>query len=80
MLNEQTVQKLYHMKLNGMAEAFKEQLLQPDLAELSFEERFAFLVDRQWTWKEDRRMRRLISQAKLKINASIEDIDFRTSP
>jgi DNA replication protein DnaC len=77
MLNEQTIEKLYHMKLNGMAEAFKEQLLQPDLAELSFEERFAFLVERHWTWKEDRRMRRLLSQAKLKINACIEDIDFR---
>jgi DNA replication protein DnaC len=78
MLNEQTIEKLYHMKLNGMAEAFKEQTLQPDLAELSFEERFAFLVDRQWTWKEDRRMKRLLSQAKLKINACIEDVDFRT--
>jgi DNA replication protein DnaC len=78
MLNEQTIEKLYHMKLNGMAEAFKEQTLQPDLAELSFEERFAFLVDRQWTWKEERRMKRLLSQAKLKINACIEDVDFRT--
>jgi len=77
MLNEQTIEKLYHMKLNGMAEAFKEQLLQPDLAELSFEERFTLLVERHWTWKEDRRMRRLLSQAKLKINACIEDIDFR---
>ena len=78
MLNEQTIEKLYHMKLNGMAEAFKEQTLQPDLAELSFEERFAFLVERQWTWKEERRMKRLLSQAKLKINACIEGIDFRT--
>jgi DNA replication protein DnaC len=77
MLNKQTIEKLYHMKLNGMAEAFKEQLQQPDLSDLSFEERFALLVDQQWTWKEDRRMRRLLSQAKLKINACIEDIDFR---
>jgi DNA replication protein DnaC len=77
MLTEQTLEKLYHMKLNGMAEAFKEQLLQPDLSELSFEERFTLLVDRQWTWKEDRRMKRLLSQAKFKINACIEDIDFR---
>jgi DNA replication protein DnaC len=77
MLNEQTIEKLYHMKLNGMAEAFKEQLQQPDLSDLSFQERFALLVDRHWTWKEDRRMRRLLSHAKLKINACIEDIDFR---
>jgi len=78
MLNEQTIEKLYTMKLNGMAEAFKGQLQQPDLTDLSFEERFALMVDQQWTWKEDRRMRRLLSQAKLKIHACIEDIDFRS--
>jgi len=77
MLNEQTLEKLYHMKLNGMAEAFKEQILQPDLAQMSFEERFALVVERHWTWKEDRRMKRLLSLAKLKINACIEDIDYR---
>lgn len=77
MLNEQTIEKLYAMKLNGMAEAFKDQLQQPDLSDLSFQERFALLVDQHWTWKEDRRMRRFLSQAKLKINACIEDIDFR---
>ena len=45
MLNEQTIEKLYAMKLNGMADAFKEQLHMPDMNELSFEERFALLVD-----------------------------------
>jgi len=78
MLHQETVEKLYAMKLNGMADAFKEQLLQPDMYDLPFEERFTLLVDRQWTWKEDRRMKRLLSNAKLKINGCIEDIDFRT--
>ena len=78
MLDEQTVEKLYAMKLNGMADAFKEQLHMPDMNELSFEERFALLVDRQWTWKEDRRMKRLLSNAKLKINGCVEDIDYKT--
>jgi len=78
MLNEETTEKLYAMKLNGMADAFKAQLQQPDSNELSFEERFALLVDRQWTWKEDRRMRRLLRNARLKINGCIEDIDYKT--
>jgi DNA replication protein DnaC len=78
MLTEQTLEKLYHMRLNGMADAFKEQLQQPDINELSFEERFALLVDRQWTWREDHRMKRLLSNAKLKINGCIEDIDYKT--
>ena len=78
MLHQETVEKLYAMKLNGIADAFKEQLLQPDMYDLPFEERFTLLVDRQWTWKEDRRMKRLLRNAKLKINGCIEDIDFRT--
>ena len=78
MLNEQTFEKLYSMKLNGMADAFKEQMMQPDMDELSFEERFAFLVDQHWTWKEDRRMKTLLRNAKLKENACIEDVDYKT--
>jgi DNA replication protein DnaC len=77
MLNEQTIEKLYAMKLHGMAEAFQEQLQQPDIIDLAFEERFGLMVDRQWTWQEDRRMKRLLANAKLKINACLEDIDFR---
>jgi len=78
MLTQQTLDKLYDMKLPAMAEAFSQQLEQPDLAELSFEDRFAMLVDRQWTFKEDRRMTRLLRIAKLKDSACIENIDFRT--
>jgi DNA replication protein DnaC len=78
MLHEPTIEKLYDMKLNGMAEAFSEQLQQPEITELAFEDRFALLVDRQWTWKENRRMKRFLSNAKLKINGCVEDIDYRT--
>ena len=78
MLNEQTIEKLHAMKLNGMADGFKEQLVHTTMNELSFEERFGLLVDRQWSWKEDRRMRRLLKNAKLKINGCIEDIDYKT--
>jgi len=78
MLIQQTIDKLHDMKLNAMADAFNEQLGQPDLGELSFEDRFAMLVDRQWTFKEDRRMSRLLRTAKLKDSACIENIDFRT--
>ncbi len=78
MLTEQTLEKLYDMRLTGMADAFKDQLVQPAMNDLSFDERFAFLVDQHWTWKEDRRMRTLLRKARLKDNACIEDIDYRT--
>jgi DNA replication protein DnaC len=78
MLNQQTFDQLYLMKLIGMAEGFKEQLEQPSLRDLSFEERFGMLVERQWAWKENKRLKRLLKEAKLKLQASVEDIDYRT--
>ena len=78
MLNQQTIEKLHALKLIGMAEAFQDQLSQPDICRLSYEERFGLIVDRQWTWKEDCRMQRYLKQAKLKLNACVEDIDYKT--
>jgi len=78
MLNQQTIEKLHALKLIGMAEAFQDQLSQPDIGRLSCEERFGLIVDRQWTWKEDCRMQRYLKQARLKLNACVEDIDYKT--
>jgi len=78
MLNEQTMEKLYSLRLPAMAEAFREQLESPAACDtLSFQERFGFLVDRQWTWKENNRMQRLLKNARLKIAACVEDIDYK---
>lgn len=56
-MNNQTVEKLYQMKLHTMAAAFKEQLDQPSMGSLSFEERIAMMVDREWLFRENRRFR-----------------------
>jgi DNA replication protein DnaC len=61
-----------------MAEAFRAQAQQVNLGELSFEERFALLVDQEWTCRKNRALARRLAQAKLRHRASVEDIDFRT--
>ena len=53
MLNEQTFEKLYAMKLVGMAEALKDQMDKTDMDGLAFEERFAMLVDAQQLFQEE---------------------------
>jgi transposase len=58
-LNGQTFEKLYAMKLVGMAEALKEQMERPEMNDLSFEERFAMLVDAQYLFRENKRMKRM---------------------
>lgn len=78
MLHEQTFDKLHTLNLAGMAEAFKDQRTRPDMDGLTFEERFSMLVDAQYLYRENKRMKRLLSNAKLKLPASMEDIDYRT--
>lgn len=76
MLNEQTVEKLHAMKLFGMAEAFRTQLETAAASNLGFEERFALLVDQQWTWRENRALARRLRAAKLKERGVVEDINY----
>ncbi len=77
MLNQPTIEKLHTMKLHGMADAFRAQLETTAIADLSFEERFALLVDQQWLWKENRALARRLRSAKLKEHAAVEDIDYQ---
>ena len=77
MLNQPTLEKLQAMKLHGMAEAFRAQLETTDASQLSFEERFAMLVDQQWLWKENRALARRLRAAKLKERGVLEDIDYQ---
>lgn len=76
MLIQQTVETLREMRLNGMAEALLSQVSQPENNELSFEERIGLLVDYEWTYRQNRRLARLLKQAKLRLPACMEDIDY----
>ena len=77
MLNQPTIEKLHTMKMHGMADAFRAQLETTESHQLSFEERFALLVDQQWLWKENRALGRRLRCAKLKQRAVIEDVNYQ---
>jgi hypothetical protein len=74
MLNNPTIEKLKDLKLKVMAE----MLSDPDsnLEELTFEERFGLMVEKEWLSKKNARIKRLLYNAKLGIDACIEDIDY----
>jgi len=55
MLTQQTLTQLRSLKLSGMADALHEQLTQPSMSAMSFEERMALLVDREVSSRDDRR-------------------------
>ena len=77
MLMQQTREYLHTLRLTGMLQALEEQLGHPAIAELSFEERFAMLVDREILYRENRRLDRLLRAARLRVAACVEDIDYR---
>jgi DNA replication protein DnaC len=77
MLNQPMIDKLLAMRLQGMVEALKAQEQDRAVNELSFLERFALLVDQQWTWRENQALARRLKAAKLKGSACVEDIDYR---
>jgi DNA replication protein DnaC len=79
MLYQPTLEKLESMRLHGMAQALREQSNDDAARELSFEERFALLVDRQINWRQNEALQARLRRAKLRTNACVEDIDYRAS-
>jgi DNA replication protein DnaC len=77
MLNHPTVEKLVALRLLAMARGLVEQMNNPEMDALSFEERLGLLVDRQQTERDSQRMTKRLANAKLRQQACIEDLDFR---
>ena len=77
MLTQPTIEKLNAMKLTAMAKAFADQMQCPDITQLTFEERFGLIVDHQMTDLDNRRMQNRLKKAKLRLPASLEDLDFK---
>ncbi|NLB17637.1 MAG: ATP-binding protein [Syntrophomonadaceae bacterium] len=78
MLNQETLNKLKHMKLTGMVEALAQQESNPSHQEMSFQERLGLLVDWEFNKCQHNRLKRLISSAKFQnATACVEDISYR---
>jgi DNA replication protein DnaC len=77
MLHTQTIDGLYALRLDAMAQGLADQQESAEHQALSFEERLGLLVDRELTERENRRRQRYLKLAKLRSDAIIEDVDFR---
>src|SRR5438128_6971032 len=78
MLLNQTLDKLDALGLFGMAMGVRKQLESTQYANLSFEDRLGVLVDREAEVRDSRRLALRLRAAKLRQEATVEDIDFRT--
>jgi len=77
MLANHSHERLLALRLTGMAKAFDDQLRQPDIDSLAFEQRLALMIDREVTERDNRRLLTRLKFASLRQNAVVEDIDLR---
>lgn len=77
MLDQMTLNKLHEMRLSAMAEAFRDQIQDNALVEMSFEERFGLIVDIEWARRKNNRLSKLIRSAGFSDNnACIENVEY----
>lgn len=77
MTNQSTIDKLIEMRLTSMSDAFRIQLSDTKMNELSFEDRFSMLVDVEYSSRKNNRLSRLIKNADFdQPEACIMDIDY----
>lgn len=77
MTNESTLSKLHEMRLSAMADQFHDQLRNANFNDMSFEDRFAIMVDVEWSRRKNNKLERIIRGANFRYNnACIEDIEY----
>src|SRR6266436_7001117 len=70
---------MHQLGLAGMARAFAELEANPQSADLSHAEWLGLLLDREVTEHYERRLRARLRYARLRHQASVEDVDYRAA-
>ena len=77
MTNQSTIDKLIEMRLTSMADAFRNQINDPNFKDIPFEDQFGMLVDIEYINRKNNRLKRLIRNAGFdQPQASIMDINY----
>ena len=79
MLIHPTVDRLRALGLAAMADTFVELQNNPEAAEMPHADWLGILVDREVTARDNRRLTRRLTRAKLRQAATIENVDYRTA-
>lgn len=79
MLLHPTVERLRALGLSAMADTLLELQTNPDAAAMPHADWLGLLVDREATFRDNRRLARRLSAAKLRQSATVENVDYRTS-
>ena len=78
LLKHPTLDQLSALGLHGMAKAFAELAANGEAGGLGHHEWLGLLLDREASWRQDKRFAARLRVAKLRQQASVEDIDYRS--
>jgi len=78
LLTHPTLDQLHTLGLHGMAKAFVEVAASDEAGGLSHPEWLGLLLDREASLRQDKRMAARLRAAKLRQQACVEDIDYRS--
>ena len=76
MNNNETIEKLKHMRLTAMAELHTEQLKGHQHTKCTADEYLALLTDHEWEHRYNRKIQRLTKQAGFRQKASLAEINY----
>src|ERR1700722_365368 len=79
MLIHPTVERLRSLGLAAMADTLIEMQNNPQAAEMPHADWLGLLIDREATFRDNRRLSRRLAAAKLRQTATIENIDYRSA-
>jgi DNA replication protein DnaC len=79
MLTHPTLDQLHRLGLHGMAKAFAEAEASAEAAALTHPEWLALLLDREATWRHDKKLAARLRYARLRQQAVVEDVDYRAA-
>ena len=77
MLRHPTLDQLHALGLQGMAKAFADLADADEARDLAHADWLALLLDRETSWRRDKRLTTRLRAAKLRQQASVEDVDYR---
>ena len=78
MLKHPTYDQLYALGLHGMAKALVEIAAAGEADGLGHHEWLGLLLDREASWRQDKRLAGRLRVAKLRQQACVEDVDYRS--
>ena len=75
-MNQETLEKMRQMRLQGMYNAFKTSMESFKTESMTTDQFVAWLVSNEWDDRCNRMIERLIKQASFRYKASLEEVDY----